>query len=68
MLPLPFGKGVVVWAEPVEIDADADKATLEAARATLEARMIAANMEADLACRGEAVTAAPKPGRDKDAA
>ena len=61
VLPLPFGKGVIVWAEPVRIDADADKAALETARATLEARLIAATMEADLACRGEAITAAPKP-------
>ncbi len=43
MLPLPFGKGVIAWAEPVRIDADADKAALETARATLEARLIAAN-------------------------
>ncbi|WP_440957718.1 lysophospholipid acyltransferase family protein [Oceanicaulis sp. LC35] len=68
MLPLPFGKGVIVWTEPVLIPKDADKAALETARATLEARMITANMEADLACRGEAITAAPKPDDQKDAA
>jgi hypothetical protein len=61
VLPLPFGKGVIVWTEPVDIPKDADKTALEDARATLEARMISANMEADLACRGEAITAAPRP-------
>lgn len=68
MLPLPFGKGVIVWAEPVTLSKEADKAELESARATLEARLIAANMEADLACRGEAITAAPKPDAARDAA
>lgn len=68
MLPLPFGKGVIVWAEPVTLSKEADKAELESARAALEARLIAANMEADLACRGEAITAAPKPDATRDAA
>lgn len=68
VLPLPFGKGVIVWTEPVHIGKRADKDALESARATLEARMISANMEADLACRGEAVTAAPLPEAKSDAA
>ncbi len=66
MLPLPFGKGVIVWAEPVSVAPDADKDALEAARALLETRMITANMEADLACRAEAVTAAPRPDAPRD--
>ena len=44
-----------------QLDKSRQEAALETARATLEARLIAATMEADLACRGEAITAAPKP-------
>jgi len=61
MLPLPFSKGVIIWTEPVYIPKDADKAMLETARATLEARMIEANMQADHAVRGDAIAPAPAP-------
>ena len=53
-LPLPFGRGVIVWGEAVRAPSEADQAALEAARARLEAVLIAANQEADRAC-GKAV-------------
>lgn len=47
MLPLPFGRGAIVWGQPVTIGRKADDAEFEAARATLEARMIEATNRAD---------------------
>jgi lysophospholipid acyltransferase (LPLAT)-like uncharacterized protein len=46
---LPFGRGVILWGEPIEIAADLDEAGLEAARALVEDRMVAMAGEAD--CR-----------------
>lgn len=62
MLPLPFARGVIVYADPISIEADADDAAVETARATLEQRLNAATAEADQAC-GRAVTepAEPRP-------
>jgi lysophospholipid acyltransferase (LPLAT)-like uncharacterized protein len=39
-LALPFGRGVYVWGEPIEIAADLDEAGLEHARSLVEARMV----------------------------
>jgi lysophospholipid acyltransferase (LPLAT)-like uncharacterized protein len=39
-LALPFGRGVYLWGEPIEIAADLDDAGLEHARCLLEARMV----------------------------
>lgn len=55
MLPLPFARGVIVYGEPIETAADADEAAIEAARAVLQERLVAANIEADEAARGEAI-------------
>ena len=62
MLPLPFARGVIVYAEPIEIDAGADDAAVEAARAQLEARLNEAAAEADKAC-GRPVTEPAEPRR-----
>jgi len=67
MLPLPFGKGVLSYAEPLYVPRDADEAALEAARLELENRMIAIAVEADTRCRGEAVHPAPPPEQDQPA-
>jgi lysophospholipid acyltransferase (LPLAT)-like uncharacterized protein len=62
MLPLPFGRGVIVYAEPVAIAPDADAAALEAARALLEIRLNMATAEADEACgRPRTEPAEPRP-------
>lgn len=38
-LALPFGRGVYIWGEPVEVPADLDEAGLERARRLVESRM-----------------------------
>ena len=62
MLPLPFARGVIVYAEPIWIGADADGAALETARATLEDRLNQATAEADQAC-GRSLTEPAEPRR-----
>lgn len=47
MLPFPFGRGAIVWGEPVYIARKASEADLEAARTLLETRMIAVTNRAD---------------------
>ena len=39
MVPLPFGRRLIAWGKPIEIDRDADDATVEAARAELERQL-----------------------------
>jgi len=39
-LALPFGRGVYLWGEPIEIAADLDEAGLEHARRLVETRMV----------------------------
>ncbi|XBQ16393.1 MAG: lysophospholipid acyltransferase family protein [Oceanicaulis sp.] len=59
MLPLPFGKGAIVYGAPIEIAADAGPEAVEAARALLEERLNDATSRADRLCRGEAIEPAP---------
>jgi len=47
MLPFPFGRGAIVWGEPVTVERKAGDAEVEAARALLETRMIAVTNRAD---------------------
>ncbi len=47
MLPFPFGRGAIVWGEPVTVDRKASEAEFETARAQLEQRMIAVTNRAD---------------------
>jgi lysophospholipid acyltransferase (LPLAT)-like uncharacterized protein len=65
-LALPFGRGVFLFGEPIEIDAELDDAGLESVRGLLETRMLEMDREADrlvgyeasrpmAAARGEAV-------------
>ncbi len=46
-LALPFGRGVFLWGEPIEIAAELDEAELEHARRLIETRMIEMVREAD---------------------
>ena len=46
-LALPFGRGVFVWGEPIEIASDLDAAGLEQARLLVETRMNEMAREAD---------------------
>jgi len=55
-LALPFGRGVYLWGEPIEIPADLDDAGLEDARRLVETRMVDMTHEAE---RRVGHTAAP---------
>jgi lysophospholipid acyltransferase (LPLAT)-like uncharacterized protein len=46
-LALPFGRGVILWGEPIEIGPDLDAAALEQARQLIEMRMRGMVCEAD---------------------
>jgi lysophospholipid acyltransferase (LPLAT)-like uncharacterized protein len=46
-LPWPFGRGVFLWGEPIEIAAELDEAGRERARRLVETRMVAMVGEAD---------------------
>ena len=46
-LALPFGRGVFLWGEPIEIAADLDEAGLEQARQLVETRMMGMVCEAE---------------------
>jgi lysophospholipid acyltransferase (LPLAT)-like uncharacterized protein len=46
-LALPFGRGVYLWGEPIEIAADLDEAGLEHARRLVEQRMVEMVREAE---------------------
>ena len=47
VLALPFGRGVFVWGEPIQVPRDADQRQIEIARAQLEAALIQVTNEAD---------------------
>jgi len=49
-LPLPFGRGVIVWEGPVLVPANADAGLLEQKRLELEQKINSATRRADLAC------------------
>jgi lysophospholipid acyltransferase (LPLAT)-like uncharacterized protein len=68
-LPFPFGRGVVVYGDPLSVAADADEAALEAARAALEAHLNEMTAEADRLCGRAPVAPAPyDPARDAETA
>jgi lysophospholipid acyltransferase (LPLAT)-like uncharacterized protein len=46
-LPWPFGRGVYLWGEPIEIDTELDEDGLERARRLVETRMVDMVREAD---------------------
>src|SRR5712672_1067913 len=46
-LALPFGRGVYLWGEPIEVAGDLDEAGLEHARRLVEERMVEMVHEAD---------------------
>src|SRR5665213_1011091 len=59
---LPFGRGIFIWGEPIEIEPDLDEAGVERARQCVEARMIEMVALADSrVCHGPA---APLPADD----
>lgn len=61
MLPLPFGRGLFMAGEPLEVPRDADSAALEALRVELERRLNALTAEADRRMGHDPVEPAPLP-------
>jgi lysophospholipid acyltransferase (LPLAT)-like uncharacterized protein len=55
----PFGRGVFLWGEPIDIDPDLDEAGVERARQRIEARMLDMTALADARVGRAGVTAAP---------
>lgn len=58
-VPYPFGRGVIIWKEPIYVPPDADSDAMEALRLELETRLNAATQEADEACGGPIIEPAP---------
>ncbi len=54
-LPLPFGRGVIVWQGPIWVPKDADEQILEAKRQQMEDQLIYATQRADQACGHEPI-------------
>jgi lysophospholipid acyltransferase (LPLAT)-like uncharacterized protein len=60
VLPLPFGRGVFLWGEPIHVPRDADEAAQEEARRRLEDSLNALSLQADRLCGQEPVMPAPE--------
>ncbi|HEX9568083.1 MAG TPA: lysophospholipid acyltransferase family protein [Rhodospirillales bacterium] len=55
----PFGRGVIVWGDPIEVDRDAGPDAVEAARRRIEDGLNAVTAEADRLCGRTPVEPAP---------
>ena len=58
LLPLPFGRGAIVYGPALEAPGSQDEAAIEHHRAAIERALIAVTTEADRACRRTPVTPA----------
>ena len=47
IIPLPFGRGAMIWGNPITVPRDADDATLSALRGRLEQELTRVSAEAD---------------------
>lgn len=62
VLPLPFGRGALIWSDPIAPPApDASDAEIEAVRANLEQEMIRIAAEADRLAGVDVIAPAPAP-------
>lgn len=62
VLPLPFGRGALVWSDPIPAPSpDADSAEVERVRARVEAELIRVTQEADRIVGAEMIEPAPAP-------
>lgn len=69
ILPLPFGRGALVWSDPIPAPSpDADAAALEHVRAQLETEMIRIAAEADRIAGAEVIEPEPLPRMEPAAA
>jgi lysophospholipid acyltransferase (LPLAT)-like uncharacterized protein len=53
LLPLPFGRGLFLFGEPITVSADASEADVEAKRLELEQALNRMTEEADERVKGE---------------
>ncbi len=60
-VPLPFGRGLIVWSEPVRLPPNPSPDDIEAARALVEARLNEGMEAADIACGKDTITPDPAP-------
>lgn len=63
MIALPFGRGVFIWGEPIEVPPDADHAAIEVARARAETSLNQITREADRICGRRPVEPDPASAR-----
>lgn len=56
IIPLPFGRGAMIWGDPIAVPRDADDATLSALRTKLEEDLIRVSAEADAIAGHAAMT------------
>lgn len=61
ILAWPFGRGVFVWGEPIDVPRDADDLTQEECRQRVEQALINITTEADALVGWEAIEPAPVP-------
>jgi hypothetical protein len=62
-IALPFGRGIFIWGEPIEVEPDLDEAGVERARQQIEARMLDMVAQADSRV-GHRVAESPVPELD----
>lgn len=60
ILPLPFGRGALIWADPIPVPGDADAAAMEAIRLKLETEMNRISADADRIAGVGAITPASR--------
>jgi lysophospholipid acyltransferase (LPLAT)-like uncharacterized protein len=65
LLPLPFGRGVLVIGAPIDVARDADAGQLEQARSEVEERLNAMTRDADSRCGWPPIEPAPLPSTPK---
>ncbi|WBQ11890.1 lysophospholipid acyltransferase family protein [Hyphomonadaceae bacterium BL14] len=60
-VPLPFGRGVIIWGEPVRLPDNPSPGDIEAARVLIEARLNDGMAAADIACGHDPMFPDPAP-------
>jgi lysophospholipid acyltransferase (LPLAT)-like uncharacterized protein len=59
VFPLPFGRGALIWTDPIAVPEDADNETMERLRLQLESEMIRIAAEADRIAGVDVIEPAP---------
>ena len=64
-IPFPFGRGVILYSEPIRVPRDADESQLEACRLMLERELNRLNAEAETRCGLAPIEPAPQDRQDR---